>query len=77
MYIVKKEGEVGFKSYDLEELKLIVGSKEIISGKVIRLTSDDKLIIDLGNENYVTSVIEEEVLKLTGLKVKLGKEYWD
>lgn len=52
MYIVNKEGDVGLRPYSLDELQLLVGSYEVISGKVIRLTSDDKLIIDLGNDIY-------------------------
>jgi hypothetical protein len=39
-------------------------------------TIHDSIATTVGNEDYVTSVIMEEVLKLTGLKVKLGKEYW-
>ncbi|MBM3401068.1 MAG: hypothetical protein FJY21_01915 [Bacteroidetes bacterium] len=40
-------------------------------------TIHDSIATTVGNEDYVASVIKEEVLKLTGLKVKLGKEYWD
>jgi hypothetical protein len=39
-------------------------------------TIHDSIATTTGNEDYVESVIMEEVLKLTGLKVKLGKEYW-
>jgi hypothetical protein len=40
-------------------------------------TIHDSLATTVGNEEYVKLVIEEEVLKLTGLNVKLGLEYWD
>lgn len=39
-------------------------------------TIHDSIATTIGNEDYVASVIKEEVLKLTGLMVKLGKEYW-
>jgi hypothetical protein len=39
-------------------------------------TIHDSIATTTGNEDYVESVIMEEVLKLTGLKVKIGKEYW-
>lgn len=39
-------------------------------------TIHDSIATTIGNEDYVASVIKEEVLKLTGLEVKLGKEYW-
>lgn len=39
-------------------------------------TIHDSIATTVGNEDYVASVIKEEVLKLTGLQVKLGKEYW-
>jgi hypothetical protein len=39
-------------------------------------TIHDSIATTIGNEDYVSSVIMEEVLRLTSLKVKLGKEYW-
>lgn len=40
-------------------------------------TIHDSVATTLGNEGYVSLVIKEEALKLTGLNVLLGKEYWD
>lgn len=40
-------------------------------------TIHDSVATTVGNEKYVSSIIEEEALKLTGLNVKLGFEYWD
>tara|TARA_R110001606_G_scaffold364204_1_gene518557 strand:- start:9301 stop:10665 length:1365 start_codon:yes stop_codon:yes gene_type:complete len=39
-------------------------------------TIHDSVATIIGYEDYVTSIIKEEVLKLTGLNVRLGKEYW-
>lgn len=58
----------------------------IIKNVVIRISKEkpdlpiftihDSVATTIGNEDYVTSIIQEEVLKLTGLVVKLGREYW-
>ncbi len=40
-------------------------------------TIHDSVAATIGNEEYVASIIQKEVLKLTGLKVRLGMEYWD
>lgn len=39
-------------------------------------TIHDSIVTTVGNEDYVTAVIQEEVFKLTGLNALLGKEYW-
>jgi hypothetical protein len=40
-------------------------------------TIHDSIATTVGNEDYVSTVIQEEALRLTGLNVQLGKEYWD
>ncbi len=40
-------------------------------------TIHDSIATTVGNEDYVAMVIKEEALKLTGLNVLLGKEYWN
>lgn len=40
-------------------------------------TIHDSVATTVGNEEYVSKIIKEEVLKLTGLNVQLGFEYWD
>lgn len=39
-------------------------------------TIHDSVATTLGNEEYVSAIIKEEVLKLTGLNAKLGIEHW-
>jgi hypothetical protein len=39
-------------------------------------TIHDSIATTIGNEDYVQEVIKQEALTLTGLKVKLGLEYW-
>lgn len=39
-------------------------------------TIHDSVVTTVGNEEYVASVIQEEVLRLTGLNAQLGIEYW-
>jgi hypothetical protein len=39
-------------------------------------TVHDSIATTVGNEDYVETVIKEEVYNYTGLKVKLGREYW-
>lgn len=39
-------------------------------------TIHDSVATTVGNEDYIASIIKEEALKLTGLNVKLGFEYW-
>lgn len=39
-------------------------------------TIHDSVATTIGNEDYVASIIEEEVYKLTGLNARLGMEYW-
>lgn len=39
-------------------------------------TIHDSVVTTIGNEEYVSTVIKEEVFKLTGLKVILGLDYW-
>ena len=40
-------------------------------------TIHDSIATTVGNEDYVSTVIQEEALRLTGLNVQLGIEYWD
>jgi hypothetical protein len=40
-------------------------------------TIHDSIATTVGNEDYVTAVIQEEVSRLTGLSALLGKEYWE
>lgn len=40
-------------------------------------TIHDSVATTVGNEDYVSEVIKEEVVKLTALNVQLGIEYWD
>ena len=40
-------------------------------------TIHDSVTTIVGNEKYVSLIIEEEAKRLTGLNVKLGLEYWD
>lgn len=40
-------------------------------------TIHDSVVTTVGNEKYVASVIQEEVLRLTGLNAQLGIEYWE
>ena len=40
-------------------------------------TIHDSVATTVENKKYVSSIIEEEAKKLTGLDVKLGFEYWD
>lgn len=40
-------------------------------------TIHDSIVTTVGNEEYVSTVIKEEVLKLTGLTALLGMEYWE
>lgn len=40
-------------------------------------TIHDSIVTTVGNEEYVSTVIKEEVLKFTGLTALLGKEYWE
>jgi len=39
-------------------------------------TVHDSIATTLGNEEYIEAVIKEEIFSYTGLKVKLGREYW-
>jgi hypothetical protein len=39
-------------------------------------TVHDSIATTVGNEEYIEAVIEEEIFGYTGLKVKLGREYW-
>lgn len=39
-------------------------------------TVHDSIATTVGNEGYVSAVLKEEIYKYTGLKAKLGKEYW-
>lgn len=39
-------------------------------------TIHDSIATTVGNENYVSTIIKEEALKLTGLNIKLGIEPW-
>lgn len=38
-------------------------------------TIHDSVVTTVGNEDYVSGVIQEEAFRLTGLHIKLGKEY--
>lgn len=40
-------------------------------------TIHDSVVTTLGNEDYIESIIREEIKKLTGLDAKIGKEYWE
>jgi len=40
-------------------------------------TIHDSVVTTVGNEEYVTSIIEEEVFRLTGLNARLGIEFWE
>jgi len=39
-------------------------------------TIHDSVVTTVGNEEYVSSLIKEEVFRLTGLNARLGIEYW-
>lgn len=39
-------------------------------------TIHDSVATTVGNEDYVSSIIKEEALYLTGINIKLGLEYW-
>jgi hypothetical protein len=39
-------------------------------------TIHDSIATTAGNEEYVQTVIKEEAFRLTGLRLKLGKENW-
>lgn len=40
-------------------------------------TIHDSIATIVGNEDYLVSVIQNEIAQLTGLKASLGTEYWD
>ncbi len=40
-------------------------------------TIHDSVVTTVGNEDYVADIIQQEILRITGLQVKLGLEYWD
>ncbi len=40
-------------------------------------TIHDSIVTTVGNENYVADIIQQEILRITGLEAKLGMEYWD
>ncbi len=40
-------------------------------------TIHDSIVTTLGNEQYVSDIIQQEILRLTGLQAKLGIEYWN
>jgi hypothetical protein len=39
-------------------------------------TIHDSIATTIGNEEYVKSIVKEEAYRITGLRVKLGMEYW-
>ncbi len=71
----------------LAQLLQRIESTVMIQNAVVRIAEErpdlpiftihDSIATTVGNEDYVSTVIQEEALRLTGLKVQLGKEYWD
>lgn len=70
----------------LSRLLQSIESKLMIQSVVTRIAKEnpelpiftihDSIATTVGNEDYIQTVIKEEALKLTGLDVKLGLEYW-
>ncbi len=39
-------------------------------------TIHDSIVTTVGNEHYISDIIQQEIFRITGLEAKLGMEYW-